>query len=273
MGQFNYEKWSERYYNKKIVKAKEHLNDKDIEDLKKLGVEIEDKIYTESEWEVLTMKLLAYYIDENEELSEEEKQFIKSLKGKKISRNRYNELVEKFENINHIYRLGFLNDEQQTELGKIYSIISGADENITHFYCTEYDLPRIVEQFIKTNGKVFCVTLQSDSSKTKIQVDKISEILSNNRTEIIKQIQADLLDKCNKISPVDLEILSNNIYDFCCLKAHSISENEIIKYILNKNNKYYDTLSDDDKDNSIAVDYKILEELSKKYTEILKSNM
>ena len=58
---------------------------------------IYDKIYTEYELEVLEMDLLAYYEDLDEELSEEEMQYQKSLDGTNVSRERYNSLLKKVE--------------------------------------------------------------------------------------------------------------------------------------------------------------------------------
>lgn len=97
MAEFNYDEWNERYYNKEIIDIKKHLNDEDIEILHRLGIKTYDKIYTEYELEVLEMDLLAYYEDLDEELSEEEKQYQKSLDGTNVTRERYNSLLKKVE--------------------------------------------------------------------------------------------------------------------------------------------------------------------------------
>ena len=73
------------------------MNDEDIEILHRLGIKTYDKIYTEYELEVLEMDLLAYYEDLDEELSEEEKQYQKSLDGTNVTRERYNSLLKKVE--------------------------------------------------------------------------------------------------------------------------------------------------------------------------------
>lgn len=54
-----------------------------------------NKKYTEYEFECLTMDLLAYYDDPEMDLSEEEKQFQKSLEDTKVSREEYNLLLDK----------------------------------------------------------------------------------------------------------------------------------------------------------------------------------
>ena len=97
MAEFNYDEWTERYHNKEIIDIKKHLNDEDIEILHRLGIKTYDKIYTEYELEVLEMDLLAYYEDLDEELSEEEKQYQKSLDGTNVTRERYNSLLKKVE--------------------------------------------------------------------------------------------------------------------------------------------------------------------------------
>lgn len=97
MAEFNYDEWNERYHNKEIIDIKKHLNDEDIEVLHRLGIKTYDKIYTEYELEVLEMDLLAYYEDLDEELSEEEKQYQKSLDGTNVTRERYNSLLKKVE--------------------------------------------------------------------------------------------------------------------------------------------------------------------------------
>ena len=97
MAEFNYDEWNERYHNKEIIDIKKHLNDEDIEILQRLGIKTYDKIYTEYELEVLEMDLLAYYEDLDEELSEQEKQYQKSLDGTNVTRERYNSLLKKVE--------------------------------------------------------------------------------------------------------------------------------------------------------------------------------
>ena len=100
-----YEKWKEKYYNKKFIEIDKYLTENDFEILNKLGIKVEKKIYTEYEFELLNMELLAYYDDPEEDLSEEEKQFQKSLEGTNVSRVEYNRLLEKINEMNNIYNL------------------------------------------------------------------------------------------------------------------------------------------------------------------------
>ena len=98
---FDYEKWKDKYYNKEIVDLKKHLSEKDFELLSKLGIAVEDKIYTEHDFELLNMELIEYYIDDD--MTEEELEFSKSLDGTGVSKEEYDELLNHVEEINNIY--------------------------------------------------------------------------------------------------------------------------------------------------------------------------
>lgn len=100
-----YEKWKEKYYNKKYIEIEKYLTEFDFDIITKLGIEVKKKIYTEHEFEVLNMNLLEYYDDPEEDLSEEEKQYQKSLEGTNVSRVDYNKLLNKINEINRIYNL------------------------------------------------------------------------------------------------------------------------------------------------------------------------
>lgn len=95
-----YKEWDEKYHNLDVIDVKKHLSSKDIKILKKLGIKVKNKIYTEYEFECLTMDLLAYYDDPEMVLSEEEKEFQKSLDGTNVSREEYNEVLNKVQKIN-----------------------------------------------------------------------------------------------------------------------------------------------------------------------------
>lgn len=95
-----YKEWDEKYHNLEIVDVKKHLSMNDRRILKRLGVKIKNKKYTGYEFECLTMDLLAYYDDSEMDLSEEEKQYQKSLEGTNVSREEYNEVLNKVQKIN-----------------------------------------------------------------------------------------------------------------------------------------------------------------------------
>lgn len=95
-----YAEWNKKYHNEEIVDLKKYLTWKDKKTLKRLGIKIMNKKYTEYEFECLTMDLLAYYDDPEMDLPEEEKQFQKSLEDTKVSREEYNLLLDKAQRIN-----------------------------------------------------------------------------------------------------------------------------------------------------------------------------
>ena len=99
--EFDYEKWSEKYHNEEIIDLKKHFTIEDFNLINKLGIKIKDKIYTEYEFEVLNMDLLAYYKDDD--MNEEELEMTKDLEKTGVSREEYNRLIEKVEEINKIY--------------------------------------------------------------------------------------------------------------------------------------------------------------------------
>lgn len=96
MENFDYDKWKEKYQNVEIVDLRENLNDTEPDTISKLGIELKDKVYTQYEFDALEMKILDYYIDD--ELDNEVKEFLKELPSE-VSREEYNRLVEKIEEI------------------------------------------------------------------------------------------------------------------------------------------------------------------------------
>ena len=95
-----YKEWDEKYHNLEIVDVKKYLTLSNRKILKKLGIKVKNKIYTEYELECLTMDLLAYYDDPEMDLSEEEMSFQKSLDGTGVSREEYNEVLNEIRKIN-----------------------------------------------------------------------------------------------------------------------------------------------------------------------------
>lgn len=100
-----YKKWKEKYYNKRYIEIEKYLTEFDFDILTKLRIKVEKKIYTEHEFEVMNMSLLEYYDDPEEDLSEEEKQYQKSLEGTNVSKEDYNSVLERINEINSIYNL------------------------------------------------------------------------------------------------------------------------------------------------------------------------
>jgi len=91
----DYEKWHERYITNEVIEIKEHLDSNDLDILKRLGIEIEDKIYTCYGFDVIYEDLLLYYLDDD--MTEEEKKESKPLDGTGVTRSEYNWVIKKFE--------------------------------------------------------------------------------------------------------------------------------------------------------------------------------
>ena len=57
---FGKDKFRKKYYKTRKIDFKRYLNDKDFEILRKIGIELEDKLYTEYEFECITIELVKY---------------------------------------------------------------------------------------------------------------------------------------------------------------------------------------------------------------------
>ena len=95
---FDYDKWDDDYHNNKCINILNLISKKDIETIRKLNIKVEEKIYTKCELEVLYLDLLQYY---NDDIDEKELELlkplgiIKNLDETEVSREEYNELLEK----------------------------------------------------------------------------------------------------------------------------------------------------------------------------------
>lgn len=96
-----FDKWYEKYSTKELVDLKKHLSEEDFNLLEKLKIKIKNKIYTEQEFEILDMELIAYYRNE-EEMSKEELKESKPL-PECVERKDYNNLLEKMNKISEEY--------------------------------------------------------------------------------------------------------------------------------------------------------------------------
>ena len=97
----NSEGWREMYMNKEIVDLKKYFTNEEFDLFRKLGIEIKDKIYTEYEIELINNSLYDYYY--SEDMSEDEKNQVKSLEETGVTREQYNNLLNKIEQINEEY--------------------------------------------------------------------------------------------------------------------------------------------------------------------------
>ena len=97
----NSEGWRDMYMNKEIVDLKKYFSNEEFDLFRKLGIEIKDKIYTEYEIELINNSLYDYYY--SEDMSEDEKKQVKSLEETGVTREQYNNLLNKIEQINEEY--------------------------------------------------------------------------------------------------------------------------------------------------------------------------
>ena len=96
-----HQEWREKYYNLEIININEYLTQTHKQLLEKLGIKIKDKIYTEFECECLYIDFLKYYDDPENDLSEDERKYQKSLDGTGVTREEYNKVLKKIEKINN----------------------------------------------------------------------------------------------------------------------------------------------------------------------------
>lgn len=91
MADFNYEEWNERYHNKKFIDLFMYFSQEQKELLKKFDITLEEKLYTEFEFDVIDEKLILFYKDE-EEMDEEELKECEELPDG-VDRAEFNELL------------------------------------------------------------------------------------------------------------------------------------------------------------------------------------
>lgn len=130
---------------------------------------------------------------------------------------------------------------------------------------TKEDLTKIACNIDKKIEKLY---------KPKISQEKIEKLLNTEQALIIKKnVKSDLLEQYHNISLVELEILAQNIYDYCCLMVNGIPKQEIVSYITRKGSQYYDKLSEESREKlTLEFDIKFLKCLISKYKIIIKSN-
>lgn len=83
------------YYDEKIINVKNYLNKENLQTLEKLGIKVEDKIYTACEYEVFSGEVSKYY--KEDDYSEEDLEFVESLEGTGVSQEEYDELMNRMD--------------------------------------------------------------------------------------------------------------------------------------------------------------------------------
>lgn len=91
-------KWDDDFHNNRCINILDLISKEDMKTIRKLNIEVEEKIYTKYELEVLYLNLLEYYDDDIDEKELELLKplgIIKNLDETEVSREEYNELLEK----------------------------------------------------------------------------------------------------------------------------------------------------------------------------------
>ena len=119
--------------------------------------------------------------------------------------------------------------------------------------------------------------LDEEIEKNYLQLSNINAYKKyldrSDRLDVISQIQEDLTSTYYNISQLELDILSENIYDYCCLMLHHIPKQKITRYILDKNAELYDSLSEEQiRKMTIEANIKVFKFLIAKFTKVLKKN-
>lgn len=127
------------------------------------------------------------------------------------------------------------------------------------------DISKRIDNLIKDN-----YTFKKANSQFEKKYKKI--LNRKDKSIVITQIKSDLLNAHSDISIIELDILANNIYDFCCLTIHQITDSEIQEYFSYKNRLYYNRLSDNQLNHILPTNLKEIRFLSQKYIKLLKSN-
>lgn len=95
----DYKKWREEYHNNKCIDLFMYFSPEEKELLKKFEIVLEDKLYTQFEFDVINEKLVLFYKDEDEEDMDEE---IKELPNG-VNRAQFNNLLSIMDRVRDKY--------------------------------------------------------------------------------------------------------------------------------------------------------------------------
>ena len=99
MEEFDFDKWHDIYCNIGLINLNELLNNEDKDTLKRLGYDVDEKLYTKRDFDHWLGNFISdYYIDfENKDETIPRKK----LEETTVTRERYNELLKKLQKINY----------------------------------------------------------------------------------------------------------------------------------------------------------------------------
>lgn len=96
-----YNDWNKKYHTLKCIDLKSLFDKEEIKILKKLGIKIKDKKYTEYEFELILIEL-GYYMeieDDDVEVIESLKATRKYIADKGVSQEEFNKIIKKIDNL------------------------------------------------------------------------------------------------------------------------------------------------------------------------------
>ena len=89
----SFEEWILKHQTNRVIDVKSNFNDKEIAILKKLNITIKDEFYTGNEFEYLMSEIGSY--NKEDDMSELELEYYKSLKSVGVNKTEYRNLVKK----------------------------------------------------------------------------------------------------------------------------------------------------------------------------------
>lgn len=97
-----FKEWQNAYRNKKIFDIFSEFTENEIKILEKLGIIIENKVYTEYEYTNFKLELNNYIIEG--ELDEEDWEYVKFLSDKDVAKKDFDKIKKKFDEIDEKYK-------------------------------------------------------------------------------------------------------------------------------------------------------------------------
>ena len=97
----SFKEWHNAYHTKKIFDIFKEFSNSELETLEKLGIIVENKVYTEYEYHSMKLELGKYYKEDG--MDKEELDMIESLSEKSVTDDEYKAVIEKFNMLDKKY--------------------------------------------------------------------------------------------------------------------------------------------------------------------------
>ncbi len=172
MEEFDFDKWHDIYCNIGLINLNELLNNEDKDTLKRLGYDVDEKLYTKRDFDHWLGNFISdYYIDfENKDETIPRKK----LEETTVTRERYNELLKKLQKINYYIVIN-------EDVIKFNKISGTEDENFDVPYYVMEEIVDYIEQTAKGNSK----SMKWDNVKAIIRLALINNRLSEEQADFL----------------------------------------------------------------------------------------